>query len=193
MSAEDRKLKFVEAYLSNNGNLTAAALAAGYSKGGAPKAGYRLSKDAAVMSMLRQRQDILCEKLGLTTEKTLREIARLAYSDIRKMYNEDGSLKKVTDLDDDTAASISSVEVDTIEAGGVAIGTTKKIKTYDKRGALDMAMKFHGLYGRDNEQKPVIIEQRQPKDMIEAARIIAFGLAKGAQLADLAKKQKKAV
>ena len=152
-SAEEKKALFVEAYLSNGGNLTQAALAVGYSKGGAAKAGFRLSKDVLVLSMLGQRQQEIGEIIGLTTEKTLREIARIAYSDPRKLFNKDGSAKPIHELDDDTAACVASLEVDEIGMDGQVIGHTRKIKQWDKNAALEKAMKFHGLYERDNSQK----------------------------------------
>lgn len=57
------------------------------------------------------------------------------------------------ELDDDTAATIAGVEVDEIKADGAVIGHTVKVKTWDKNSALEKAMKYHGLYERDNEQK----------------------------------------
>ena len=91
-------------------------------------------------------------KVGLSTERTLLEVARLAYSDPRKFYNIDGSLKSILELDDDCAATIASVEWDEIKAEGQVIGLTRKLKQWDKNAALEKAMKFHGAYQRDNEQ-----------------------------------------
>lgn len=174
-SAETRKVAFVEAYLSNGRNATAAALTAGYSKGGAAKQGYRMSKDPSIMSMIAARQAEIERKIGLTTERTLQELARLAYSDPRKLYHADGRMKAIHELDDDSAACVAMVESDEITVGEQVIGNTKKLKVWDKNSALDKAMKFHGLYERDNEQqKPAEV----PMDLTETARRIAFILAK---------------
>jgi len=157
-AAEDKRKAFVEAYLSNGGNLTEAARTVGYSEGGASKAGHRMSKDVRFLSILRERAGDISKKFELTTEKTLREIARLSYSDPRKFYNSDGSLKPIHELDDDTAACIASIEVDEIMMEHTVIGHTKKIKQWDKNSALEKAMKFHGLYEKDNaQQQPVEI------------------------------------
>ena len=151
-SAEDKKRLFVEVYLSNGGNATDAALAVGYKKAGAGVQGCRMLKDAKVQAILSKRTGEVFDTFQITTERTLRELARLAYSDIRKLFNEDGSMKAINELDDDTAAAIASIETDEIRVDGTVVGYTRKIKLNDKRGALDMAMKHRGLYELDNEQ-----------------------------------------
>jgi predicted RND superfamily exporter protein len=42
------------------------------------------------------------EKTGITAERALKEIYRLATFDPRKLFNEDGTIKPIHDLDDDT-------------------------------------------------------------------------------------------
>lgn len=151
-SAELRRKLFIEALLSNGENVTRAALAAGFSAKSAASQGSRLLKNAKTQQELHTRRSQLLAVFQLTTERTLREVARLAYSDPRKFYKLDGSLKAIHELDDDTAATIASVEVDEIVAGGAVIGMTRKVKQWDKGQALDKAMKHLGLYERDNEQ-----------------------------------------
>jgi phage terminase small subunit len=80
------------------------------------------------------------EKTGLSVERTLLEIARVAYFDGRKIYNKDGGLKQPTEWDDDTAAAISHM------------GRTGPVP-FDKNAALEKAMKYHGLYKNDNHQQ----------------------------------------
>lgn len=52
-------------------------------------------------------------KIEASAEKTLREAARFAFSDIRRLFDEDGNLKAVHELDDDTAGAIKKVKVTT--------------------------------------------------------------------------------
>lgn len=156
--AEHRRKLFVEAYLTNGGNAGEAARAAGYSAKTSHAAGSRLLKHVEVLTALQQRRKVVLEKFELTTERTLREIARLAYSDPRKFYNADGTLKQIHELDDDTAATIASVELDEIKAEGVVIGITRKVKQWDKNAALEKAMKHLGEYEADNRQRNPIQE-----------------------------------
>lgn len=151
-SADDRKALFVAAYLDNGGNATQAAITAGFSPKSADSQASRLLKDAKVKALVAEKTAAVLAKVELSVERTLREIARLAYSDPRRFYNADGSLKRIIDLDDDAAACVASVEVDEINAGETVIGNTVKMKQWDKNAALDKAMKFHGLYEKDREQ-----------------------------------------
>lgn len=153
-SAKARKALFVDAYLANGGNATQAAITAGYSPKTAKAQGSRLLTNVDIREAIAKRTQAVAEKVGLSVERTLQELARLAYSDPRRFYKKDGSLKSIHELDDDAAATIASVEVDEIGVEGVVIGRTKKLKQWDKNAALEKAMKYHGLYEKDNEQKP---------------------------------------
>lgn len=150
---------FVKAFIANGGNATQAAIQAGYSKKTAYSAGGRLLKHVEVSTAIDAQRKAAAESAGLTVERTLREVARLAYFDPRRLFDAKGGLKKVTDLDDDTAAAIASVEVDEISVEGVTIGTTKKVKHWDKNAALEKAMKHLGQYEKDNAQRPALPER----------------------------------
>ncbi|MCK5611767.1 terminase small subunit [Candidatus Pacearchaeota archaeon] len=79
-------------------------------------------------------------------QKILAELDRCGFPDIRKLYNEDGSIKKVSDLDDDTAAVIAGIEIqeevlgkaDSSGEKPVIVPRTRKIKIVDKLKAIDM-------------------------------------------------------
>ena len=91
----------------------------------------------------------------MNTEQTIREVARLAFSDPRNIVNLDGSIKRLHELDADTAAAVASYEVD---KDGVI-----KYKFWDKNSALEKAAKVQGLYEKDNDQKkdPITIITRR--------------------------------
>lgn len=161
-AAHRRKL-FLDAYLSNGRNATQAAITAGYSEKTAGAQGHALLKHPEIISSLETANEKIAAISGLTVERTLQELARLAYQDPRRLYDGQGNLKAVTDLDDDTAATIASVEVtEEFEGRGEdrkSIGFTKKLKLWDKNSALEKAMKHLGLFERDNrQQQPVKVE-----------------------------------
>ena len=114
-----------------------------------------MSRDVAVKAAIAEATEKAAEKAGLSVERTLLEVSRLAYSDPRNFYDAEGQLIPVHLLGDDAAACIASLEVDEIGVEGSVIGHTKKIKHWDKNAALEKAMKYHGLYEADNKQKPV--------------------------------------
>lgn len=161
-AAAQRKRLFVEAYIANGGNATEAAKAAGYSAKTAGQQGHALLKEPEVSAAVAAKQQKLAVKFELTTEAVLRNLAQAVFFDPRKLYREDGSLKPIQELDDDTAQALAGFEVVEM-AGGAAIGGeegiqhvpmyTKKVKWLDKNAAREQAMKHLGQYREDNDQR----------------------------------------
>lgn len=137
-----RQEQFVKEYLIDL-NASQAAVRAGY-KGDPNTVGPRLLADVGIRSLVDQAIARRSESVKVTAERVLLELERLALFDIRKIFNADGSLKRVVDLDDDTAAAIMSVEMVEIGTDGqLAIG--KKFKAADKKGALELMMRHKGM------------------------------------------------
>ena len=151
---------FVASYIVER-NATKAAIDAGYSAKTARSAGSRLLTDVAIRAAVEGHQTAVIEKVqteaGISLERTLREIARLAYFDPRKMFDAKGNPKSIHELDDDTAAVIAGLDVlEEWEGSGenrVLIGHVKKWKLADKKGALDMLMKHLDGYNAENKGK----------------------------------------
>lgn len=91
-------------------------------------------------------------KMGITRERVLGEVAKIAFFDIRSIFNSDGTLKHVKDLDDTAAAAIAGIETIQVGEDGNLL-LTKKFKMSDKNVALEKLMKHLGLYELDNKQK----------------------------------------
>lgn len=142
--------RFVAEYLID-GNAKRSAEAAGYSVKTAVRIGSELLAKPAVRAAIDAGQKRTLAKLEVTAERVLQEVARVAFFDIRKIFNADGTLKRVHELDDDTAAAVAGIEVVEIGADG-QLTISKKIKASDKGGALDKLMRHLGLYEKDNGQ-----------------------------------------
>ncbi len=161
-AAETRRKQFIEAFLANGGNATQAGITAGFSPKTAGSQGGRLLKDVRVQEEIKARRKSLVETMELSTERTLREVARIAYFDPRKLVDSTGRPLPITELDDDTAAAIAGLEVvdkyDEPPPGSKerTLSTVIKYKLADKRGALEMAMRHLGLYERDNKQQSLL-------------------------------------
>lgn len=156
-SMAERKALFVAEYLRNGGNATQAAIAAGYSVKSARSQGSKLLAESNIRQQVASVAAETARIVGLDSQRTLQEVARIAYGDPRKMFNVDGSLKRITDLDDESAAMLAGIDVDEILAGDVVVGTTKKIKLLNKNQALDMAMKYHNHYANHNESNRAVV------------------------------------
>jgi phage terminase small subunit len=151
----ERRIIFCEAYLSNGGNATQAAIHAGFAPKAAHVSGSRLLRDAKVCAVLDKRRQELAQKWELTTDAVLKNLAQAVYFDPRKLFKADGTLKTVTELDDDTAMALQSFEVVETSIPGkpdedgkatYTQGFTSKIKWLDKNQARDQANKILGQY-----------------------------------------------
>jgi phage terminase small subunit len=156
-AAAKRREVFARAYLANGRNATEAAITAGFSRHSAHTRGLELVKDRETAALIEATHAELSAITGLDQERTLREVARLSYADPRKMFRPDGTLIPVHELDDDVAATVASIEheteTETSEDGESTTTRLAKVKVWDKNAALEKAMKFHGLYEKDNRQR----------------------------------------
>lgn len=151
-AVEHRWRTFVEAYITNGRNASEACRTAGYSRHTANRQGYQVLARPKVRAMIDARLAEIDREMIITTERTLREVARIAYFDPLKLYDDNGVLKKIIDMDADTRAAIASIEVTPIMSRGTVVGTSKKVKHWPKTDALQMAMRYLGLNERDNAQ-----------------------------------------
>jgi phage terminase small subunit len=146
---EDRRDRFVQEYCKDL-NATQACIRAGYAQKGAHVQGSRLLSDPKVRGAIDQLLAKAAAANQVTIERTLKEIARIAYADVRKLYDEKGNLKPIRELDDDAAACIAAVETEELFAGSgeerISIGVSRKVKRFDKGKALDQCMAFLGMH-----------------------------------------------
>lgn len=160
---------FVQEYLKDL-NAKQAAKRAGYKHPHVE--GARLLAFASVQNAVEAAFAKRMERMEITAEKVLQEIARLAFSDVRKVVEGDGTLKDVSTLDDDTAAAIAGIEVVEEFAGRGAerekIGYTKKVKLWDKTASLTLLAKHLRLIV---EHQKVEVTTPEMSDADRLARI----------------------
>mgnify|MGYP007100044827 CR=1 FL=1 len=160
---------FAEAYLANGGNKTQAAIAAGCPTRSAHTQGQTLFKHHKVQELIEERTSKTLTDLQITTERILKERARMAFYDPRKLFCPDGRRIPIHELDADTAAAVAAFD---IGDSGV------KIRMADKNASLTALERYKGMAGADGSQpKP---DAPMSYGDIEAARAIAFILAKAA-------------
>lgn len=151
-----KQLKFVELYLATN-NPVESYINAGYKGRGksAVSGASEILSNPVVAALVEKSRQTALERLGITAERILAELGRLAFLDPRKAFNADGTPKDVHEFDDDTAACVASLEIEErCEPDSDVIVRTRKIKFWDKKGALvDLGQHFD-LWNKKNATAP---------------------------------------
>ena len=132
-------------------NATRAIIKAGYSKNSAETQGSRMLTNVKVKAYITKHKAERAEKLDITADKVLKEIANVAFFDIRNIFD-GSSLKQVSDLEEKTARALSSVKSRIEKLDGENFAEVVEVKANDKLKALDMLSRHLGLYEKDNEQ-----------------------------------------
>jgi len=110
----------------------------------------RLLKDVKIQDRIQKLREERNKRLEVSADKILAELSKLAFSDPRAMFDDDGQLKPVTELDADVAAAISSIDV---TQSGV------KVRMADKRAALE-------LLGRNLSMWKDVGSKENPAEMV---------------------------
>ncbi len=140
-----RQATFVSEYLVDM-NATQAAIRAGYSQKTAGQIGDETLKNPKIAAAIAKARADRSARTEITADRVLKELARVAFFDVRKAFNPDGTMKRLDELDDDTAAAIAGIDLAEIRDGeGTPIGVLKKIKVADKLVALDKLARHLGL------------------------------------------------
>ena len=138
MAFTTKQSAFVDEYLVDL-NATQAAIRAGYSAKTAGWIGPQLLAKTHIAEAVARRMKDRQSRTEITQDRVLVEVARLAFLDIRRAFDVDGNLKAIHDLDDDTAAAISGIEVlESVGESGL-VTRLKKIRLADKRASLELA------------------------------------------------------
>lgn len=138
---------------------TRAAIEAGFSEKTAGVIGYRLYQQTSVKSLVARYETELWAKYEATDEKIIREYSRLAFSDERNYLSWDSDgvyVKPSADLSEDESAAIKeiSIDIETTVLREVEIKRAKfKIKTHDKKSALDALAKLRGMGVGDGDKE----------------------------------------
>lgn len=118
---------------------------------------WELRQNPKIAARIALLQKEAADRAGVEATDVIRETARIAFSDIRKLFNEHGGLIPVHELPDNVAAAIASIEVfEEFEGRGEdrkLVGHLKKIKMWDKNSALEKFFKNKGLFNEDNKHQ----------------------------------------
>jgi phage terminase small subunit len=138
-----KQARFVEEYLIDM-NATAAAKRAGYAPKRADVIGYENLSKPVIQAALNAAQRERSARTGITADRVLREIARVALADPRNVmrWGPGGiELKDSASLTDDEAACVMEISETRSENSG-----SMKVKLHPKIAALEQLAKHVGLY-----------------------------------------------
>ena len=155
----EKQHRFVDEYLVDL-NATQAAIRAEYSEKTARQQGQRLLTNADIQAAIHTARAKQQERTQITADAVLKEYAKIAFFDPRKLFQDNGQPKDITNLDDDTAGALAGLDVlEEYEGSGrdrEFVGYTKKYKIADKLRALEALGRHLGLFVKDNgaDQEP---------------------------------------
>ena len=119
---------------------------------------HKLLTKPAIQRRVQELKEERSNRLEVSTDRVILELAKLGFSDIRHYYNENGTIKKFEELDWDHTAAIKQIKTEVQEIqtpdGGHAYNILKtELQLHDKRGALELIGKHVGAFEADNKQK----------------------------------------
>ena len=179
MALTAKQQRFVDEYLIDL-NATQAAIRVGYSKKTADQQASRLLTNVKVREYLAQRQADRANRTEITQDKVLKELAKIGFSDIRKIVRWGETQVRMVDGEDDGPedmvpyhglALIDSTEIDDNTAGAIAEVSQGrdglKVKLHDKKGALVDIGRHLGMFSPpghadlDTELKRIEVENKR--------------------------------
>lgn len=179
MALTAKQRRFVDEYLIDL-NATQAAIRAGYSKSTSRQMGAENLSKPVIQEAIASGKDARAGRVEISQDMVLRELAKIGFSDIRKVVRWGETMVRMVDGDEGDAddmvpyhglALIDSAEIDDDIAGAIAeVSQTReglKVKLHDKKGALVEMGRHLGLFTPkghaelDSELKRIEVENRR--------------------------------
>lgn len=135
----DKQQRFCEEYIID-WNGTRAAIAAGYSEKTAYSIGSENLRKPEIKDYIAECKNKIEELAGVSKLRAIKQLSRMAFADISEAYNDDGTLKPLSQMSEDLKATFEGVETMTIGE----VSEVQKLKIASKRGAIQDLAKMLG-------------------------------------------------
>ncbi len=152
--SNDKYEAFCQQYIIDN-NATQAAIRAGYSERTAGSKGTQLLQIVNIKGRIAYLQGQLAEECGVTAKKVITELTKIGFANIKSVLSKGNEIVDISQLPDEIAAAVESIQSDIRHDSGDSKGYTEKVKVkfHSKLGALNDLGKHLGIFGKDNEQR----------------------------------------
>jgi phage terminase small subunit len=149
--------KFVQEYMIDL-HATNAALRAGYSPKTARRVGSLMLRTPHIQEAIQAHKKKRQKRTEIKADQVLREAAKLAFCDIRQVYNpKDFEMVPPSELPDDVAAAVSGIEKKVKVYDNETELVTYKYTFWDKNRALEKLFRHLGLYEADKQDTQKIV------------------------------------
>ena len=140
-----KQARFVGEYLIDL-NATKAAIRSGYSSQVAGSIGYENLTKPHIQAAIEMAQKERSKRTKVTQDMVIEGLARVAFGDLRALFDDAGNLRKPTDLPPEVSAMLSGVEIVTVSKGEGAVEHVAKVKTNDRLKALELLGRHLGMF-----------------------------------------------
>ena len=173
--------RFCEEYIIDL-NATQAAIRAGYSKKTANRiASQNLSK-LDIQNLISELSKKATQRNEITVDRVLEEYAAIAFLDPQDIFNNDGTLKPLSEIPEQARRAISGIEITEKNVGTRTdpfMVDVTKIKIENKKGALDSIGKYLAMFidrvdhsSKDGTMSPSVDPDEHAKAVAEATEQI---------------------
>lgn len=162
-----QQMIFCEKYVAL-GPLGLAVKAAAYAKYSHPnEAAYKLLNQKAVTDYIEKLRLETRLRNNITVDDLLAEYMKIAFADIRELYDDNGDMLPVNQLSDHVAAAIMDIDIETTTSVFEQEKTTIKLRRYNKLTALEAIRELLGF-----KQRQVTVERDAEGKIIKTSETL---------------------
>ena len=149
MNLNPKQKQFCEEYLIDL-NATQAAIRAGYSEKTANRIGSQNLTKVDIQSYITELMQIRADRTEITQDRVLKELAMIAFLDIRTAFDSNGNLLNIQDMPENVARAIGGLDITQIKSRSNKdesdIEYLKRVKIIDKKGCLELIGKHLAMW-----------------------------------------------
>ena len=160
-----REARFVKFYVETS-NGADSARRAGYGHAGAHVQAHRLLRRDTVVDAIQTMRGKIGRHLEMNAQRTLQEVGRIADFDPIEVFDDDGQVKRVSDIQAGARRCIASISTKRVERPDGTVVVNSNVRFHDKLKALDMLAKSHGLYADDQPDQQQVATYQLPRIVI---------------------------